>query len=382
MSRLRQAVMWVGLLFIILLILLSIFGAFIGPQRAKELFNTVPLTSYWLFFAALLFVAIVIFPRLIRVPSLLLIHLACILILAGGLIGSEKGHQICKQTFGIDKISSGKMIIYLDGADNQVLLTQAAWPDGLSYSVGQTGRTEYYVPSGDEQFNKVVDDSRIKQLPFDVRLTEFRTEYYSPATLYVRTRQRGYWKLPAELGAEFVLAPDVGSITVLKTFENCKIRTEQGRVQAFEAPGPGSNPALQLRVTYPDGSQVDRFVFERFPGHGHTDDEFTFSYNRTVKDWISSLQILKSGRVIASKDIELNHPMHFGGYSFYQHFYDTEHNRYTVLLVASDTGLNFVWAGFLMLNIGVFWHFWLRPLLKSNRKASPVRLGKGRRNAD
>jgi hypothetical protein len=374
--------MWVGLLLIVLLILLSIYGAFIGPKPAKQLFNSIPLTFYWLFFAILILLAIVIFPRLIRIPSLLLIHLACILILTGGLIGSEKGHQIWKQTFGIDKIPSGQMIIYQGGTDNQVLLTQAAWPDGLSHSVGQNGRTEYYVPSKDEQFNKVVDDARIKQLPFDVRLTEFRTKYYLPGNLYVKTRQGGYWKLPAEPGSEFILAPDVGSITVMKAFENCKIRTEQGRIEAFEDSGSGSNPALQLRITYPDGSQVDRFVFERFPGHGHTDDKFTFSYNRTVKDWISALQILKNGRVVASKDIEVNHPMHFAGYNFYQHSYDPEQNRYTVLMVTSDSGLKFVWAGFLMLNIGIFWHFWLRPLFKSNRKASPVRPGKGRRNAD
>ena len=195
-------------------------------------------------------------------------------------------------------------------------------------------------------------------------------------------KQAGFWKLPTEPGAEFVLAPDVGSITVMKAFENCKIRTEQGRVEAFEDSGPGSNPALQLRITYPDGSQVDRFVFERFPGHGHTDDKFTFSYNRTVKDWISALQILKNGKVVASKDIEVNHPMHFAGYNFYQHSYDPKQNRYTVLMVTSDTGLTLVWAGFLMLNIGVFWHFWLGPLFKSNRKASPVRIGKGKPDAD
>jgi len=238
------------------------------------------------------------------------------------------------------------------------------------------------VPDGDEQFNKVVDDTRIKRLPFDVRLTEFRTEYYLPANLYVWTRQGGYWKLPVETEKEFLLGPDVGSITVVKTFENCKIRTDRGTVEAFEDPDPGSNPALHIRITYPDGSQVDRFVFERFPGHGHTDDKFTFSYQRTVKDWVSCLQILKAGKVIASKDIEVNHPMHFAGYNFYQHSYDPQENRYTVLMVASDTGLLFVWIGFLMLTIGAFWHFWLRPIFKSARKVSPVCVEKGGSRAD
>lgn len=377
MSRLRQALMWVGLVFIILLILLSIYGAFIGSQRAKELFNSIPLACYWIFFTILLLAAFISFPKLIRAPSLLLIHLGCILILMGGLVGSDQGHQIWKRIFGIDKVTAGQMIIYQDGTDNQVLLSHAEWPDGLSHSVGQTGRTEYYVKTQDEQFDKVADDPGIKHLSFDVRLTEFRTEYYLPAALYVRTEAGGYWKLPAEPGSEFVLAPDVGSITVIETFENCKIRTDRGRVEAFEDPNPGSNPAVRLRIKYPDGSEVDRFVFERFPGHGHTDDKFTFSYQRTVKDWVSCLQILKNGKVTASKDIEVNHPLHFAGYNFYQHSYDPEENRYTVLMVASDTGLEFIWAGFLMLTIGTFWHFWLRPILKSARKASSVRVEKG-----
>jgi hypothetical protein len=140
-------------------------------------------------------------------------------------------------------------------------LTQSRWPHGLSHSVSKTGRTEYFVPDGDEQFDKVVDDPGIERLPFDVRLTEFRTEYYLPATLYVRTKGGGYWKLPVEIGKEFLLGPDVGSITVVKTFENCKIRTERGTVEAFEDPNPGSNPALQLRIKYPDVSEVDRFIF-------------------------------------------------------------------------------------------------------------------------
>ena len=89
--------MIIGLILIILLIVLSIYGAFIGDSRAKELFNSIPLTLYWLAFTLLLLIAILSFPRLLRFPPLLLMHIGCILILAGGLIGSEKGHQLQKR---------------------------------------------------------------------------------------------------------------------------------------------------------------------------------------------------------------------------------------------------------------------------------------------
>jgi hypothetical protein len=32
-------------------------------------------------------------------------------------------------------------------------------------------------------------------------------------------------------------------------------------------------------------------------------------------------------------------------------------------MVVSDTGLNLVYAGYLILCGGVFWHFWARPII-------------------
>ncbi|MHC4738450.1 MAG: hypothetical protein ACYS9Y_06060, partial [Planctomycetota bacterium] len=57
----------------------------------------------------------------------------------------------------------------------------------------------------------------------------------------------------------------------------------------------------------------------------------------------------------------------FGGYHFYQHSYDAEAGQYTALRVTSDTGLGFVYAGYVMLCVGVIWHLWLREIF-SKRK--------------
>ena len=77
--------MWVGLLLIIVLIALSIYGAFIGAERAQQFFNQPPLVVYWMALAVLLVIGIAAFRRLLRVPGLLLIHAGCVLILAGGM---------------------------------------------------------------------------------------------------------------------------------------------------------------------------------------------------------------------------------------------------------------------------------------------------------
>jgi hypothetical protein len=57
--------------------------------------------------------------------------------------------------------------------------------------------------------------------------------------------------------------------------------------------------------------------------------------------------------------IEVNHPLHWGGYSFYQSSYDAEREAYTVLSVVSDSGLMAVYLGMALLSIGAFYRFWV-----------------------
>ncbi len=204
------------------------------------------------------------------------------------------------------------------------------------------------------------DNKQIKELPFSVELKDFRMEYYKPDYLQVQTRQGEGWKFPVEIGTEFSLGPDFGTVKILRRFENFKITIDGNERIAIDDPQPGSNPALEVRIISPDGDAATKYVFERFPGHIHPEDKFLLSYQRVVREYISELQVIKNNKVVTEKHIEVNHPLHFGGYHFYQHSYDAQAGQYTILMVVSDTGLNLVYAGYLMLCIGVFWHLWLR----------------------
>ena len=322
--------MWLGLVLIIILTVLSIYGAFIGAERAQRFFNQPPLVVYWTALAILLIVGFAAFRRLVRVPGLLLIHAGCILILAGGMWGSHAGHNLQKKLFGIDKIRSGLMAIYEDSSENHVVLN---------------GTREQ------------------KELPFSLKLKDFRIEYYQPVYLRIQTRQGQRWKVPVEVGKEFPLGDEAGTIKIVKAFENFKIGMEDGRSVPYDDPSPGLNPAIEVQITEPGGQAATQYVFERFPGHSHGQDKFSFSYHRVISDYISELQIIEGGKVVAEKDIEVNHPLHFGGYHFYQSSYDDKAGQYTVLQVVSDTGLYVVYAGYWMLCLGVFWHMWLRQIV-------------------
>jgi hypothetical protein len=326
MNRFRQIVLWIALALIILLIVLSIYGAFIGADKARNFFNSPPLAIFWLALIALLPIGILIFRRLNHTPSLLFIHAGCILILFGAICSSEAGHKIQKKLSGVDKISIGQMIIYEKSRENRVLLKNV---------------------------------NKVKQLPFSIALKDFRIEYYEPAYLQIQTEQGNQLRIPVEIGKDFELG-DWGTIKILRAFENFKIRLEGDKHVPFEASEAGYNPALEVQITPPDGKEYKKYIFERIPGHKHPKEKLLLRYQRVIREYISEVQVIENDKVAIEKNIEVNHPLHFGGYHFYQHSYDADAGQYTVLMVVSDTGLNLVYYGYLMLCIGVFWHLWIK----------------------
>ncbi len=235
MNKLHSSILWAALIIIILLIFFSIYGAFLGSARAQKFFNSLPLVVYWFALCLMLIAGIIIFRRPGR---LLLVHCGFILVLLGAMLGSDTGHKLQQKLLGIDKIHRGQMLIYQGQESNKVTMEK---------------------------------DSQIKELPFSVRLKEFRVDYYEP--------QRG-----------------------------------------------------------------------------------------AVRDYISSLAVIEKDEIVAEKDVEVNHPLHYGGYYFYQYSYDTQAGQYSVLMVVSDTGLGLVYAGYVMLCVGVIWYFWLRDICKKTRQ--------------
>ena len=47
MNQFKRALLWAALIAVILLALLSIYGAFLGAERARAFFNSLPLAVYW-----------------------------------------------------------------------------------------------------------------------------------------------------------------------------------------------------------------------------------------------------------------------------------------------------------------------------------------------
>ena len=339
MKKLNRSIMWVALVVIGLLAVLSVLGAFCGAQKAKLIFNSIPLVVYWYGLAVLLVAGLVEFPRLLHKPGLFMIHTGCLLVLAGGMWGSEARHRLQERFLGIRKIPSGYMLISEEDSEKHVVA---------------------------EDFKQ-----KLGELPFSIKLNDFRLEFYeadedSVPRLYIQTKEGQYLQLVAKAGEEVSLDQGRGKLKVVRTFRNFKILIENGKKIVTDEGQGEENPAVEVEIEVPDGNSDTRYVFERFEGfsHGEDGDELQLSYvsqgPRVIRDYFSEVVVIENEKEVASKVIEVNHPLHYGGYHFYQHSYDSEMGKYTILSVTSDSGLYAVYVGYWLLCLGVLWQFWFR----------------------
>ena len=234
--------MFLALGLIVLLIILSVYSTFIGAQLARELFNSVPMQIFWFLITIGLIGALFLFPSFVKRPSLFLIHLGCIGVLAGSIFASETGHRMYQQLFKRYKLRSGQMLIYEGQKTNKVI---------------------------------TFDHQVVFELPFELGLDDFRVEYYKPD------------------GKSAMLMP---------------------------------------------------------------------------KDFISDVSVIEDGKIVKKKAIEVNKPLYYGGYLFYQSSYDDEAGKYTVLNVVSDNGLFLVFGGYLLLALGLIGGCLLKPINSKLRK--------------
>ena len=84
---------------------------------------------------------------------------------------------------------------------------------------------------------------------------------------------------------------------------------------------------------------------------------------QAVRDYKVDLAVLdEQARELARKVVQINEPLHFGGYHIYL---DRMVGTSVRLLVKSDEGLYWVYAGFALLLLGVVIRLWIRPLWRA-----------------
>jgi len=353
MRQMRAMGLWVTLAAVGALAALSVVATFRGAEDARTLFTSEPLAVFWILLAAFLVACFFFGTGLLRSPGLVAMHVGSVLILVGAMWGSDKGHSVAEKLLGRHKIPHGYMMI----------------------------------PEGDAT-DEVADDATgepVGRLPFRVGLKDFRIEYY-PA--------KGPWKLWFEMPVPPDHAPRMGwvpiewkegeevsvgqtalRVRVIKYLRGARpVRDEAGNLVGAEAVPESRTPAMEVEVAIRDQTfrgwilvpqGEDRASLSLAPimpkdlSKEAAPNLWLVQPRGMPKDYFSDLAVLRGGEVLAEKTIEVNHPLDWGGYHFYQADYDHERGEYTVLSVRSDSGLYAVYAGFVLLVAGAFVRFWI-----------------------
>lgn len=125
-----------------------------------------------------------------------------------------------------------------------------------------------------------------------------------------------------------------------------------------------SNPVMQLSIGG-TGAPVEMnlaAVDPRWKKYGNMRLRLADARSAGIKAFKSYVSILQNGEVVQKGIIEVNKPLTYGGYTFYQSTYDDEAHMWTGLEVVSDPGVPLVYAGFVLLSIGMVWNFCRRAL--------------------
>lgn len=131
-------------------------------------------------------------------------------------------------------------------------------------------------------------------------------------------------------------------------------------------------PALLVEIDGPKGKVTDWVFAEAPQATAYRDGNFFLLYKQmgeNIKDWKSKLRIVEGGKTIVEKTIEVNDPLKYGGYAFYQASYDPQNEKLSGLQVARDPGVPLVYFGFFSLCFGIIFIFYIKPLLRRRMSA-------------
>ncbi|MEK7449765.1 MAG: cytochrome c biogenesis protein ResB [Planctomycetota bacterium] len=74
-----------------------------------------------------------------------------------------------------------------------------------------------------------------------------------------------------------------------------------------------------------------------------------------IKQYHSNIHIYHNDHLVLKKNITVNDPLRYNGWTVYQMDYDKKIEKRTVLEIKKDPGIPFVYAGFLLMTIGLTW---------------------------
>jgi len=299
--------------------------------------------SWWFILLLILFslnLAVCLLNRLsfkMRSLGTMLSHFSILVILLGALIGMFYGQK------GLIKISKGEEVSYFMARnEKRVDLGFSIKLDQFIYNEHIDPKEKLFVCSPQQQEAVCMMQGSNGKERLKGAIAEISTE----------------------IGTESRISDTGYKIRILRYLPDFVMDTAT-KVAVSRSAAP-NNPAIEVELKDKAGAVKKFWVFARFPDvHQELGADFKFIYNwvgRRPKDFISKVTILKGGKALMSKDIRVNEPLHFGGYTFFQSSYDVDNLNWSGLQVVNDPGVAVVYSGFILLILGLTMIFYVNPL--------------------
>lgn len=137
---------------------------------------------------------------------------------------------------------------------------------------------------------------------------------------------------------------------------------------------PPSAASVELEIVSPEGTKRE-FLAES-DSEEHSNPLFLdngkvmliLTNEPDIKDYWSDLSVWENGHQVLKKTIEVNDPLEYKGYMFYQSRWEaTRRGVNSGIQVVKDPGLVVVYAGCAMICIGVAFIFYVRPRILRNK---------------
>jgi len=355
---LKNLVRGLTLVMILVLTVLSIYGAFINVEGAGAFFRSPVMAVFWAVLLGLTLVSLIAFRRMLRNPGLLAMHLGFALILVGSMRNSERGHEWATR-----------------------FRSSQTWAS--RFVSAQPFRRGYMALVDGDTTSTVFDTSMrtvIGRFPLDVHLQRFTVDYYetNPAdcTLYLGW-VRGdapedvdpwqvdelSWRVgqvfdlpetPLKLHIRDVRKSPMGEGRSLYDLEVALVHARQPRVVLLQALDDHTPMRVEVGAVWPEIDDLPEFMSLMLVPPG-----------RSVQRYQSLVTFLRAGEEVGEAAIIVNRPARTAGYQVYQYSWgqlqDPGGELYTVLMVVSYAGMTLVYLGFALVTAGTFIYCWFPP---------------------
>ncbi|MDA8243565.1 MAG: cytochrome c biogenesis protein ResB [Elusimicrobia bacterium] len=279
-----------------------------------------------------------------------------LLLLAAGALNmlacTVKQWKVLRHRPGVFLSHLGVFLMFVGGAVSGLFATHGVLPleTGLP-------RGDFFLRSGG-----------MAEMPFRVLLKEFNIRYWDDEKHIIHVlktigapgmEQEGVVEsVEVKPGQDVRFKSGAPALSVLNFYPDFSIG-ENGPMSVGDA---RNNPALTVK---PAGDKAARmsYLFAAHPDfHGMADTggyRFVYEYRPgQIKQFESRIAIVEDGQEKLEKVINVNTPLTYRGYRFYQSGYDENNLNSSTLQVSRDPSVLVIYAGFLILMAGLTWAFW------------------------